>query len=184
VAISSPSLECGMCAHSPRSPRARLTPSPQLSLLAFPSLQPAATPIHITQGEIYDATFSATQLVVATTVNLLVYALTTTASEKGKEKASTSPAAEPITASLELVRTVERAALPGSFAGSSFRAARFDPADPRTLYTLVNTVPSAAQRRTRGTPRPAFVLKWDAETWEVVKVRKVSDKSATCFETR
>jgi prolactin regulatory element-binding protein len=159
-------------------------------------LQPAAAPIRITQGEIYDATFSAStvrvttpymlthsltdisnKFVVATTVNLLVYSVKTTASEKGKEKASA-----PITAALELIQTVDRPTLPGNFTGSSFRAARFHPTEEHTLYTVMNTVPP--RTRTKHSPYTSFVCKWNTDTWEVVKVRKISDKRATCFAAR
>jgi prolactin regulatory element-binding protein len=115
------------------------------------------------------------QLVVATTVNLLVYSLKTTISEKGKETT-------PTVSSLSLAHTVERPTLPGNFAGSNFRTARFHPTDPRTLYTVVNTVPP--RTRTKSSPRVAFVVKWDTEKWEVVKLRKIGEKGATCFDVR
>jgi prolactin regulatory element-binding protein len=112
-------------------------------------------------------------------VNLLVYTLKTGSSEKGKERASSE--STPATA-LELLRTVERPALPGNFAGSNFRAARFAPGDSTTLYTIINTVPP--RTRTKASPRVAFVCKWDTEKWEVAKIRKVGEKGATCFDVR
>lgn len=105
-----------------------------------------------------------------------MYTLKTTSSEKGKERAATP------TTSFELVKTIERPTLPGNFAGSNFRAARFHPTDPKTLYTIINTVPP--RTRTKNSPRVAFVCKWDTETWEVVKLRKVGEKGATCFDIR
>jgi hypothetical protein len=117
------------------------------------------------------------QLVVATTVNLLVYDLKSTASEKGKAKASA-----PISVSLELLQTVERPTLPGNFTSSSFRAARFHPTDEGTLYTVLNTVPP--RTRARHAPYTSFVCKWDASTWAMTKARKISDKRATCFAVR
>jgi prolactin regulatory element-binding protein len=117
------------------------------------------------------------QLVVATTVNLLVYDLKSTASEKGKAKASA-----PISVSLELLQTVERPTLPSNFTSSSFRAARFHPTDEGTLYTVLNTVPP--RTRARHAPYTSFVCKWDAGTWTMTKARKISDKRATCFAVR
>ena len=96
---------------------------------------PAARPIHVDKGEIYDATFSSKtvclvssffdhalivlQLVVATTVNMLVYALPSDEdSDNSEERKEGQPVA------LELLRTIDRPDLPGKDAGSSFRAAR------------------------------------------------------------
>lgn len=117
------------------------------------------------------------QLVIATTVNLLVYEIKASTSEKGKERASSATAT-----SFELVKTIERPTLPGNFAGSNFRAARFHPTDSKTLYTVINTVPPRV--RTKHSPRVAFICKWDTEKWEVVKLRKVGEKGATCFDIR
>jgi prolactin regulatory element-binding protein len=110
-------------------------------------------------------------------VNLLVYSFKTTASEKGKAKASV-----PISASLELIKTVDRPSLPGNFTNSSFRAARFHPSYENTLYTIINTVPP--RTRAKHSPYTSFVCKWDTNSWEVAKVRKISDKRATCFTVR
>lgn len=140
-----------------------------LSLLHFPSLDPAATSIKVSQGEIYDASFSSTALVIVTTVNLLVYALPDT-STNGKQKVS----------ELELVKTVDRPPLPGKDAGSSFRAARFHPNDSKVLYTVINTVPPKTRGKT--SPRRAFLCRWNTDTWQVTKVRQVSDRGLTCFD--
>jgi len=153
-----------------------------LSLLRYPSLEPVTAPVKVLKGEIYDATFSASTLVVATTVNILVYALPVSSDKttgkprskkSGKQKAEALP-------ELELVTTVERPTLPGNDAGSSFRAIRFHPNDPKTLYAVINTVPP--RTRTKHSPRRAFICKFDTETWEVSKLRKVSDKGITCFD--
>ncbi|KAI0698637.1 WD40 repeat-like protein [Cytidiella melzeri] len=150
-----------------------------LSLLEYPSLRPAANPIRLDKGEIYDATFSATTLVVATTISLLVYTLpkldTSSTSEKaaGKRK-------ETLGTDMELVKTVERPNLPGFDGGSSFRAVRFHPQDSTTLYTVINTVPSRSQRK--NAPRRAFVCKWSTDSWDVTRPRQVSDRGLTCFD--
>ncbi|KAI0663153.1 WD40 repeat-like protein [Cubamyces menziesii] len=146
-----------------------------LSVLEYPTLVPAARPIHVDKGEIFDATFSSKTLVVATTVNMLVYALPSDEdSDSSEERKEGQPAA------LELLRTIDRPDLPGKDAGSSFRAARFHPHDEKVLYTVMNTVPP--RTRTKSSPRRAFICKWDTDTWKVTKVRQVSDRQVTCFD--
>ncbi|OBZ76124.1 Guanine nucleotide-exchange factor SEC12 [Grifola frondosa] len=129
-------------------------------LLSYPSLSIAATPIQLKKGEVYDASFSTTTLVVATTVNLLVYTLPATRSTAGSEKVVGKQKEYPIT-SLELIRTVERPTLPGKDAGSSFRAARYNPKDEKVLYTIMNTVPP--RTRTKSS-------------------QDVGDRGLTCFD--
>ncbi|RPD66687.1 WD40 repeat-like protein [Lentinus tigrinus ALCF2SS1-7] len=143
-----------------------------LSVLDYPSLSPIAAPIHLDKGEIYDAAFSSKTLVIATTVNLLVYALPSEdgPSEKGQQQQQ----------QLELLQTIDRPTLPGKDAGSSYRGVRFHPADEKTLYTVSNTVPP--RTRTKSSPRRAFVCKWNTDTWKVTKTRQVSDRGVTCFD--
>lgn len=97
-----------------------------LSLLSFPNLEPAASPVQL-EKEIYDATFSSTgeTFVVATTHNLHVYSTKmlamSTSPRKGKNKNS-SVTEE--TGSLELLQTVD---LPDSIGGPgacTFRSVR------------------------------------------------------------
>ncbi|EED80759.1 predicted protein [Postia placenta Mad-698-R] len=124
-----------------------------LSVLHYPSLSLAASPIHIDKGEIYDATFSSSTLVVATTVNLLVYALPPSDADAKRAKAY-GKKKESTLAKLELLKTIDRPTLPGKDAGSSFRAARYHPHDEKVLYTVLNTVPP--RTRTKSSPRRAF----------------------------
>lgn len=65
------------------------------------------------------------QLVVATTINLLVYALPPKLDsiEKMGEKRAGKQKEIPLS-ELELVKTVERPTIPGKYAGSSFRSLR------------------------------------------------------------
>ncbi|KAI0092471.1 WD40 repeat-like protein [Irpex rosettiformis] len=149
-----------------------------LSLLEYPSLKLAANPITIEKGEIYDATFSETTLVVATTINLLVYtlpALDATLASKKAGKKKEMPVLE-----LELYKTIDRPDLPGVDGGSSFRAVRYHPQDSKVLYTVLNTVPPRSQKK--NAPRRAFICKWNAEKWVVTRPRKVSDRGLTCFD--
>lgn len=120
------------------------------------------------------------QLVIATTVSLLVYALPTPSTQQsekaaGKQKENALP-------ELDLLKTVDRPALPGQDAGSSFRAVRHNPADPKIAYTIINTVPP--RTRTKKSPRRAFVCRWDADQWQVVRLRQVSDRGLTCLDVR
>ncbi|KAI1789016.1 WD40 repeat-like protein [Ganoderma leucocontextum] len=137
-----------------------------LSVLDYPSLEPIATPIRLEKGEIYDAAFSSKTLVVATTVNLLVYALP---SEEDGEVTT-----------LELLHTIDRPTLPGKDAGSSYRAVRFHPGDEKVLYSVSNTVPP--KTRTKSSPRRAYVVRWDTDTWKTTKLRQISDRGVTCFD--
>ncbi|KAI0637920.1 WD40 repeat-like protein [Trametes polyzona] len=146
-----------------------------LSVLDYPTLNPAASPFHLEKGEIFDATFSSKTLVVASTVNLLAFALP---SEEDNDAKTDGKDGQP--PALELLKTVDRPELPGDDAGSSFRAARFHPHDEKTLFTILNTVPP--RTRTKSSPRRAFLCKWDTETWKVTHKRKISDRQVTCFD--
>ncbi|KAK7061573.1 WD-repeats-region domain-containing protein [Favolaschia claudopus] len=151
-----------------------------LQLLSFPSLAPVA-PVINTDKEIYDVTFSQNSIVVATTDNLLVYALPSEDKEspsknkkKGKQKAAAL-------SELELLQTVDSPAAVSGSTGSTFRAARFHPENSEILYTISNTVPGRSRTR-KAAPRQAYVCKWNTKTWAADKVRKVGDKGLTCFD--
>ncbi|KDQ64694.1 hypothetical protein JAAARDRAFT_94360, partial [Jaapia argillacea MUCL 33604] len=149
------------------------------SLLSYPSLVRLASDLHVDgKAEIYDATFSSTQLILVTTLSLLIYALPPSSSQekKGKQKESALSA-------LELVQTIDRPKLPGEEGPSTFRAAKFHPTDPQTLYTISNTTPSPRSRSSssKSSTRKAYVCKWNTKTWKVTKVRKVGEKGITVF---
>ncbi|KAF9498533.1 WD40 repeat-like protein [Pleurotus eryngii] len=153
------------------------------TILTYPSLQPVVQSISTGKDDIYDATFSSKTVVVATTANLIVYAIpklpeaasshSPSKKRKGKQKAHSIP-------DLEILRTVEVPASLGGVSGSTFRSARYHPQDETTLYTVTNTVPVRSRKKTPS--RQAFVCKWSTESWTVSKVRKVSDKGLTCFD--
>ncbi|KAL0949636.1 hypothetical protein HGRIS_009682 [Hohenbuehelia grisea] len=157
--------------------------SNDFSLLSYPSLAPVVQSISTGKDDIYDATFSATTLVVTTTANLLVYALPKASNsrpqspskgkKKGKQKAQPLP-------DLEILRTVELPASLGGVSGSTFRAARYHPYDESVLYTVTNTLP--LRSRKKSSSRQAFICKWSTESWTVSKVRKVGDRGLTCFD--
>ncbi|KAF8665705.1 hypothetical protein AX16_000157 [Volvariella volvacea WC 439] len=147
-----------------------------LSLLNFPSLELAAQKIN-TEKEIYDAAFSDGVLVIATTANLLVYALSAlnaVGERKGEsEKETALPA-------LELVKTVTPPTIAGTHTGSTFRSVRYHPTNQGVAYTTVNTTPP--RTRTKSAPRHGYICKWDTKSWTVEKTRKISDKALTCFD--
>ncbi|KAH8118333.1 WD40 repeat-like protein [Phellopilus nigrolimitatus] len=159
-----------------------------LTILSYPTLVPAATPLRA-EHDIYDVSFSPTTVVVATTDELLIYVVPTaiahksspavqqTRSKKQKQKAKAEHLED-----LKLIKSVEPPALPGSNGGtSSFRAVRFHPSNSSIAYSVLNTT----FPRTRGSkmaPKQGYVCRWDADTWEVSKVRKVGEKGITCFD--
>ncbi|KAJ8595324.1 WD40 repeat-like protein [Rhizopogon salebrosus TDB-379] len=176
------------------------------SLLAYPSLSPAAQPIQIPKGEIYDATFSSTHLVLATSLNLFVYALPELTSEgiekspkkkkgkqKGKGKEKDAPSRTPSqTPELRLVETVDIPSVPGAPAQSSvtFRAARFHPSNYDTLYTAVNTVAPRA-KNSKMAKKQAYILKWrvnlhgekdSTQSISMERARKAGEGGLTCFD--
>lgn len=118
----------------------------QFSLLSYPSLIPISESVH-TEREIYDVTFSANQVclfqcqlfreitiykvVIATTHNLLVYALpgltaaplsSPVSPKKSKKNSKTSQNDTDKLSTLKLEHTVELPSSTGE--GSTFRAAR------------------------------------------------------------
>lgn len=178
-----------------------------LSLLAFPSLSPVAQSVQVPKGEIYDVTFSPTHLVLATNLNLLVYALPKPPSEdngektpkkkkgkqrsKGKEKEvhSRTPSQTP---ELRLVDTVDIPSVPGAPAQSvvTFRAARFHPSDFSTLFTAVNTAAPRA-KKSKMAKMQAYILKWrvdlsgeqnSARSMSLEGSRKAGEGGLTCFD--
>ncbi|GAV99143.1 WD40 repeat-like protein [Lentinula edodes] len=147
-----------------------------LSLLLYPSLMPAAQSLKVDK-EIYDATFTKSTLIVATTAELRVYTLPETKSaspskpkKKGKQKVSTS------LPSLVCERVIDIPSSLGGSSGSSFRAAKIHPTLGTILYTVANTIPNRS--RGKSTARQAHVLKWNTENWTVEKIRKVGDRDA------
>ncbi|KAI0306941.1 WD40 repeat-like protein [Multifurca ochricompacta] len=141
--------------------------SHELSLLTIPEL--ISTNTRIDKGEIYDASFSETTLVVATTVNLLVYNLP--GSRKGKEKESK-------VLKLESASVIERPKLPGGDTGT-FRVAKHHPHNSRIFYTVLNTTPP---RGAKAAQRKGFLIRWNAEEWKVERIRKVGVKPLTAFD--
>ena len=118
------------------------------------------------------------QLIIATTVGLLVYSL----KSKDEESEKTSKQDSSSLPELELLNTIELPAVPGNEGGSSFRCARFHPSDANVLYTVVNTIPPKSAKK--NAPKRSYICKWDVAMWKVAKYRKVSDRALTCFDVR
>ncbi|THH03583.1 hypothetical protein EW145_g6157 [Phellinidium pouzarii] len=166
--------------------------SRDLAILSYPSLNPAANSLR-TEYEIYDVAFSLTTILVATTNKVLVYALPAASAPDGsftssrirskKQKQKQKAKSEQV-GDLELLSTIEPPALAGLGAGSSsFRAVRFHPTNHNIVYTVLNTVSPRTRTRVSKTPsKQGYVCRWNAETWEVMKSRKVGEKGITCFD--
>ena len=120
-------------------------------------------------------------------MNLFVYSLPS--SKKGKEK-------EGLALKLENPSIIERPKLPGGETGT-FRVARwglcpsafsfissesrYHPHMSRIFYTVINTTPV---RGAKSTQRKAYLVRWDAEKWNVERIRKVGEKGLTTFDLR
>ncbi|KAI0265145.1 WD40 repeat-like protein [Gloeopeniophorella convolvens] len=141
--------------------------SNDLTLLTVPENEITST--HIEKGEIYDAAFSEDSLVVATTLNLLVYSLPE--SKKGKEKEGSE-------FKLGTPRVIERPKLPGGENGT-FRVVKYHPLDPRVFYTVINTTPA---RGVKSSQRKAYIVRWNAETWKPERTRRIGTKGMTTFD--
>lgn len=110
-------------------------------------------------------------LVVATTHNLLVYAL---------EPAEGGGKSEGETGSLKLERTIGIPEVVKATGERTFRAARFD-RDEKYLFTVINAV-GPRKKNAKNASRQSFICRWDIETWTVDKHKKVGDRGLTCFD--
>lgn len=165
----------------------------ELTLLSYEGLSPVTRPILVSKGEIYDATLSATHLILATSVNLLVYALPATLRSRGKEKnAIIDNLHTPIDSlpDLQLVKTLDVPTISSIPVGATvtFRASRLHPSDVNLFYSVINvTLPRAPKAKTA--KKQAYILKWRVSTADDVSFsailegsRKISEGSLTCFD--
>ncbi|KAF9247145.1 quinon protein alcohol dehydrogenase-like superfamily [Melanogaster broomeanus] len=172
------------------------------SLLAYESLSPISLPVHVTNGEIYDATLSSSHVILTTSSSLLVYSLPTLSAvdsekspkpkKKGKQKSGIkSSGSGSSLRELKLVKTIGLPSIPGVPSGSSvtFRVARLHPLKHNTLYTVVNvTLPRAP--KAKAAKKQAYVLRWeitssledDSFNARVETIRKTRDGNLTCFD--
>lgn len=165
----------------------------ELTLLSYEGLSPVARPILVSKGEIYDVTLSATHLILATSVNLLVYALPATLRSRGKEKdAIIDNLHTPIDSlpDLQLVKILDVPTISSIPVGATvtFRASRLHPSDVNLFYSVINvTLPRAPKAKTA--KKQAYILKWRVSTADDVSFsailegsRKISEGSLTCFD--
>ncbi|KAF7301408.1 WD-REPEATS-REGION domain-containing protein [Mycena indigotica] len=151
-----------------------------LQVVSYPSLTPLAPAIK-SEAEIYDTAFSQNTLVVTTTRNLLVYALPSvdgTGSPSKTKKKGKQKAGGPV--ELELLQTIEAPEAISKVSASDFRAARFHPENSQILYSISNTIPGRSRNR-KPAPRQAYICTWNTSTWKTEKVKRLGDKSVTCF---
>lgn len=165
----------------------------ELTLLSYEGLSPVTRPILVSKGEIYDVTLSATHLILATSVNLLVYALPATLRSRGKEKnAIIDNLHTPIDSlpDLQLVKTLDVPTISSIPVGATvtFRASRLHPSDVNLFYSVINvTLPRAPKAKTA--KKQAYILKWRVSAADDVSFsailegsRKISEGSLTCFD--
>lgn len=165
----------------------------ELTLLSYEGLSPVARPILVSKGEIYDVTLSATHLILATSVNLLVYALPATLRSRGKEKdAIIDNLHTPIDSlpDLQLVKILDVPTISSIPVGATvtFRASRLHPSDVNLFYSVINvTLPRAPKAKTA--KKQAYILKWRVSAADDVSFsailegsRKISEGSLTCFD--
>ncbi|KIL00279.1 hypothetical protein PAXRUDRAFT_29921 [Paxillus rubicundulus Ve08.2h10] len=172
------------------------------SLLAYDTLSLICHPIHVTNGEIYDATFSSSHVILATSSSISFYALPTFSAvdneksprskKKGKHKSGPQLSERDTSLQeLKLVKAFEPPSISGVPFGSRiiFRAVRLHPLQQDTLYTVVNvTLPRAPKTKTA--KKRAYVQKWkitsssEDHTFDarVEVTRKTCDGNLTCFD--
>ncbi|EST06005.1 Anaphase-promoting complex subunit 4, WD40 domain protein [Kalmanozyma brasiliensis GHG001] len=137
------------------------------------------------RSELYDADFSHsnTQVVFTSSSKLVVYA-TEPFSESNSDDAA-SPTDESTRSAegyAQTIQTIKNPALGGK-GPCSFRAARFGrgEASKEKLFTVVNAAP-AGGRGPKAKIRKSFVTAWDADTWDLIETRHVSDRPVTVFD--
>lgn len=137
------------------------------------------------KSEIYDADFSHsnTHVVFTSSSKLVVYA-TDPFSESSSDGAApngdtTNQSAEGYA---QTIQTIKNPALGGK-GPCSFRAARFGrgQASKEKLFTVVNAAP-AGGKGPKAKIRKSFVTAWDADTWDLIETRHVSDRPVTVFD--
>lgn len=167
----------------------------ELALLSYESLSPVARPVHVSRGEIYDATLSATHLILATSVNLLVYALPAALRFGGKDNQENAIIDNLHTLidtppELKLVKTLDIPPISTIPTGATvtFRAARLHPSEVDLVYSVINvSLPRAPKAKTA--KKQAYILKWRVSAADdgafsatLEGSRKISEGSLTCFD--
>ncbi|GAC98519.1 hypothetical protein PHSY_006113 [Pseudozyma hubeiensis SY62] len=134
-------------------------------------------------SEIYDADFSHsnTHVVFTSSSKLVVYA-TDPFIESVAPDAEIDTSADAAEGYAQTIQTIKNPALGGK-GPCSFRAARFGRGDAskEKLFTVVNAAP-AGGKGPKAKIRKSFVTAWDADSWELIETRHVSDRPVTVFD--
>lgn len=140
-------------------------------------------------SEIYDADFSHsnTHVVFTSSSKLVVYA-TDPFPEPNADETDTNGTGNGDASSFsaegyaQTIQTIKNPALGGK-GPCSFRAARFGrgEASKEKLFTVVNAAP-AGGKGPKAKIRKSFVTAWDADTWDLIETRHVSDRPVTVFD--
>ncbi|KAI9574517.1 WD40 repeat-like protein [Boletus coccyginus] len=157
------------------------------SLLDYDSVLPVIRSVHVSEGEIYDATLSSSHLFLATSSKLFVYALPITVPVAGRIGIAEDGISD--NKGLDVIQTIGLPSISGVPSGSSitFRAARLHPTRQDTLYSVVNvTLPRVKHQKLA--KKRAYVLKWKFAEKNgsfdacIETMRKVCDGNLTCFD--
>ncbi|SNX82170.1 uncharacterized protein MEPE_00876 [Melanopsichium pennsylvanicum] len=138
------------------------------------------------KSELYDADFSHsdTHVVLTSSSKLVVYATEPFSEPSNLDDATANDDVHTNTAEgyAQTVQTIKNPALGGK-GPCSFRAARFGrgQASKEKLFTVVNAAP-ASGRGPKAKIRKSFVTAWDADTWDLIETRHVSDRPVTVFD--
>ncbi|PWN46914.1 WD40 repeat-like protein [Violaceomyces palustris] len=166
----------------------------KIVLHRYPSLQPVWTPSSGTEekeipeadfvnDEICDADFSESGTHIAFTSSSKLGVYSTAAHPfKGSVDQDDSQGDVEGEGSAQAIQTIKNPALGGK-GPCSFRAARFGRGDAsrEKLFTVVNAAPGGG-RGPKAKVRKSFVTAWDADSWDLIETRHVSDRPVTAFD--
>ncbi|PWY98916.1 WD40 repeat-like protein [Testicularia cyperi] len=146
--------------------------------LSFPSQD-------FVKDEIYDADFSHsnTHVVFTSSSKLVVYSTSPFApsSRDGSVVDLDDTASLPAEGYAQTIQTIKNPALGGK-GPCSFRAARFGrDTSKEKLFTVVNAAP-AGGKGPKAKIRKSFITAWDADSWDLIETRHVSDRPVTVFD--
>jgi len=182
----------------------------EVAILSYPSLTAASEPFRIPAGTLYSVDFSDSNLLITTDTTLYFIALplnlVNVITRGGKEGAGHIQLP-----TLEISKQIalpSLAVLGGSSDGSvrTFRAGRFNPKNPKSLYTVINSAPPSGAGRGRKpkVERKSYIVRWELgvsvigatdvkaavgavvsaadEEWHVRKVQHIGKRAVTVFD--
>ncbi|PVF94737.1 WD40 repeat-like protein [Serendipita vermifera] len=182
----------------------------EVHLLHYPSLNRAAPLLEMSAGDLFDVSFSATRVAIASSTNIFIHNLhedkqpaenmlkaknaavekKNQKKKKGGKKGSMGGEGEGENGnveeeqleSLELATTLVRPKIRSQGKDvSSFRAVRFHPRDSSIVYAVLNTTGTTGKRA-----RKSYIVKYGwvphLKNWPVIAQRKIGDGSITSFD--